>query len=194
MRTIVACSCLAVAVASASGQFQPAGAPRPATPASPAPPPATKLEAFSPSAGSLLRIGYTELGKVGYDLVTVDVREVKDLKTGSSARGVVAEVHESQYREERAFIDADEVPELVAGMDALMDVKTNPTTFKSFEVHYTTRGGFELSAFNTARDEIKYMVRAGRVVPASMPLDEKDFHKLREMLIAAEQKLSEPSK
>jgi hypothetical protein len=142
----------------------------------------------------LLRIGYTELGKVGYNLVSIDVREAKDLKTGTSARGVVAEVTESQYREERAFIDADEIAELLAGIDALLDIKTNPTPFKSFEVHYKTRGSFEVSAYNSDRGEIKYLVQAGQITKASMPIDEKDMRKLREMLVTGQQTLSEVPK
>jgi hypothetical protein len=45
-------------------------------------------------------------------------------------------VTESQYREEMAFVDGDEMSDLVRGVDALMDLKANPTKFKNFEVRY----------------------------------------------------------
>src|SRR5262245_65443573 len=87
-----------------------------ATHAEATPPPATKLEGFKPSAGSLVTFGYDELGQ---GLVSVDVRELRDSK-GLIVRGLVVEVIENQYRTERSFVDADEIPELLKGIDALL--------------------------------------------------------------------------
>ena len=49
------------------------------------PPPATKLEEFKPAAGSIVTVGYDELGKVGG--ISVDVREMRDSK-GAAVRGL----------------------------------------------------------------------------------------------------------
>src|SRR5208282_4154515 len=95
------------------------GAPQPAQ-ASVNPPPATKMEGFKPAAGSVLTLGYDELGKVGG--VSVDVREMRDAK-GANVRGLLVDVTQNQYRQERSFVDADEIPELLKGFDALLDVK-----------------------------------------------------------------------
>ncbi|MDP9112443.1 MAG: hypothetical protein M3O20_02040, partial [Acidobacteriota bacterium] len=95
--------------------------------------PATKMEAFKPTAGSVLTLGYDELGRVSG--ISVDVREMRDSK-GANARGLLVEITESQFRKERSFVDADEIPELIKGFDALLDVKDNPTQFKQFEVRY----------------------------------------------------------
>lgn len=67
----------------------------------PPPPPATKLEGFKPAAGSVVTLGYDELGNVAG--VSVDVREVRDLKS-PGARGLLVDITESQYRRERAFV------------------------------------------------------------------------------------------
>jgi hypothetical protein len=152
-------------------------------------PPATKLEAFKPAAGTLVTVGYNELGRV--EGISVDVRELRGGQ-GSRVRGVVVEVTQSQYREERAFIDSDELGELVRGMDALLEIKSNPTSFESFEVRYTTKGELELTVFNS-RSGISYAVEAGRIAEARVFVDEDDFRKLREMFATAQQRLNAPA-
>jgi hypothetical protein len=163
------------------------GAP-PSVSAANAAPPATKLEAFKPAAGSLITFGYDELGKVSG--VSVDVREVRDA-TGARVRGLLVAVTESEYRKEQAFVDADEIPELLRGIDALLKVKANPTTFKNFEVRYITRGELRLVAFNSD-NVISYSVDAGRVGKASAFLDASEVVQLRAMFAAAAQKLKAP--
>ena len=161
-------------------------------PASPAPSvnaaPATKIEAFKPTAGSVVTLAYDELG--GVRGITVDVRELRDRGSkGTVARGLLVEVTESQYRTERSFVDADEIPELLRGIDALLEVKANPTAFQNFEVRYTTKGELRVVAFNTD-NEIKYSVEAGRSLKASRHIDTDDMRKLREIFVAAQTKLA----
>jgi hypothetical protein len=147
------------------------------------PPPATKLEAFQPAAGSILTFGYHDLGSAGC-CVTVDARRMADSK-GNAVNGMVVEVHESEYRVERSFVDVDEIPELIKAMDALLEVKTNPTKFENFEVRYSTRGELQITAFNSKRGKISYSVKAGRVVAAQQFIDEGDMQKLRGFFAAA---------
>jgi len=97
-------------------------------------------------------------------------------------------VTQSQYRDERAFIDTDELPELLKGIDALLGVKANPTTYKNFEVRYTTKGELQLTAFNSG-DRIRYAVQAGRITKAQAFVDEDGLRKLRTMFETASQQL-----
>jgi hypothetical protein len=158
---------------------------QPAAVTSAPPPPATKVEAFKPAAGTLVTFGYNELGSVSG--VSVDARELRDTK-GNLVRGVAVEVTQSQYREERAFIDADELPELLKGIDALLGVKTNPTTFQNFEVRYTTKGELQVTAFGSA-GQVKYAVQAGRISTAQAFVDEDGLRRLRTMFETASQQL-----
>jgi hypothetical protein len=158
-------------------------APAAATAATP-PAPATKVESFRPAAGTLVTIGYNELGTIGYN-VSVDARELSDVR-GAKVRGVVVTVIQSQYRTETAMIDADELPELIRGVDALLAVKSNPTRYENFEVRYTTKGELELTAYNSG-NAISYTVQAGRVSAASVAVDEDGLRKLRAMFDAANQ-------
>jgi hypothetical protein len=149
--------------------------------------PATKLEAFEPAAGSVLTLGYSELGTIGS--VSVDVREMRDGRA-AAVRGLVVEVKQSQYQSEKAFVDADEIPELLKGIDALLDVHSNPTAFVQFEVRYTTRGKLQITAYNSTGNAIRYAVQAGRITHASTFVDEDGLRKLRGMFEAAQKKLS----
>ncbi len=156
--------------------------------ATPPLPPATKLEGFRPKAGSIVIKGYDELGRIG--TVSVDVRENRDLN-GTAVRGLVVEVRQSEYRIERALVDADEIPELLRGLDALLDVQKNPTKFENFEVQYETKGALKIVAFNNSAGKLSYVVKTGRLTEASAyNLDVKDLRKLREMFVAAQTKLA----
>lgn len=150
----------------------------------PAPPPATKLEAFMPAAGAVVVMGYTVTGHV--ERVTVQARELR-VTNGGVARGMVVEVTQSQYREERSFVDADEIPELLKGIDALLAVTANPTSFKNFEVRYRTRGGLEITAFNSSSGDIQYAVQTGRITTAQSFLSQAELRSLRGMFVAAQQ-------
>ena len=156
--------------------------------------PATRLEAFAPSAGSVVTVGFDDLGSVatpsGDGRITVDVREVRDA-AGTAVRGLVVDVTESKDRRDRSFIDADEVPALMSGIDALLSVTANPTPFGRFEVSYRTRGEFGMTAFNTNREEILYSVTAGRTLKAQITgLRLGDLQKIRAMFESAALKLS----
>ncbi len=185
-RPVLLISCVIAPLCAATLGFAqaapaPAGAPAVA-PAAPPPPPATKVEAFRPAAGSIYTLGYNELGNISY-MIEVDARELTDVR-GAKVRGVRVEVTETQYRQERALIDADEIPELLRGIDALLAIKTNPTSYENFEVRYTTKGELQISAYGSGA-KIQYAVRAGRVTTATQRINEEGLRKLRGMFDAA---------
>jgi len=174
---------VAIAVASRTE----AQTPPTAAAAAPPPAPTTKVEAFRPAVGTVMTFGYNELGHIGYN-ISVDARELRDAH-GLTARGVAVAVIESQYRTEQAFVDADELPELIRGIDALLAVKTNPTRYENFEVRYTTKGELEIIAYGSG-DKISYAVRAGRVTTARSDVNEDGLRKLRAMFETANQLFS----
>ena len=153
-----------------------------ATPAS------TRLEGFKPSAGSLVTLAYDDLGDINFGRVRADVREMRDSK-GGVVRGVLVRVSDSQFHQEEAFVDPDELPELLKGIDAIMRTRTNPTTFKSFELRYSTRGELEVSAYNTDA-YVQYAIHAGRLTKATaLNLNSEDLAKFRAMLVTAHERL-----
>lgn len=171
----------------ASSTASSAASPTPAPAAQGTPAPTTKLEGFRPAAGTVVTLGYDELGSVGG--VSVDVREMRNAE-GSPVRGLLVDIAESQYREERAFVDADEVAELLKGIDALLAVQANPTSYKNFEVRYTTRGDLEIVAYNTSSGAISYSVQTGRITKARKFFETSEIQKLRSMFVTAQAKLT----
>ncbi|HEU4997245.1 MAG TPA: hypothetical protein VFT29_20650 [Gemmatimonadaceae bacterium] len=153
----------------------------------------TRLEAFRPSPGSLVTLAYDALGDIGFGRVTADVREIRDSK-GGVVRGVRVVVTENPGRQEEAFIDPDEIPELLRGIDAILRTQANPTTFKSFELRYRTRGELEVSAYNTDA-YVQYAIQVGRGTKATaLNLRTEDIAAFRAMLLRASDRLAAASR
>jgi len=148
--------------------------------------PATKMEAFQPSAGSVITFGYDNLNRVMG--IEVDVREIKDSR-GASARGLLVKVTQSEYSHESSFVDADEIPELIKGFDAILSVSENPTKFSKFEVRYRTKGGLQLTAFNSSENKINYAVQAGEISTSQTFLNASQMDSLKASFQAAQDKL-----
>jgi hypothetical protein len=152
-------------------------------------PPATRLEGFRPATGSVLTLGFEDLGQVGG--VSVDVREMRDTH-GARVRGLVVEITDNQaVGEQQSFVDADEIPELLKGLDALLAITGNPTQFRSFEVRYATKGELEIEASSSRNRGILYSVAVGRVIKTRRGgLSAGEIHQLRTLFEAASQKLA----
>jgi hypothetical protein len=158
----------------------------------PTSPPATKMEAFEPAVGSVVTMAYDNFA-TGIIGISVDAREMRDSK-GSNVRGLVVEVRESEYRTERSFVDTDEIPELLKGIDALLAIQSNPTAFKNFEVRYKTKGGLQLTAYN-ASGSIAFAVQAGKTITAQkVGVTQANIMKLRDSFALAAVKLMIPTK
>lgn len=151
------------------------------------PPPATKLEAFQPTAGSVFTMAHEDLGNVGG--VRVELREMRDGKS-KLVRGLVVEIAGAQGPE-RSFVDADELAGLAGGCDALLQVNSNPTQFKHFETSYTTRGSLELTASTSDSKGMLFAVKVGRFRTATITgLTSTQMGQLRDIFATAAEKLA----
>jgi hypothetical protein len=151
-------------------------------------PPATMMEGFQYPVGTLFTVGYDDLGEVAG--ISVEVREMRDAR-GGRVRGVVVEVTASQSVREQALIDADELPDLLKGFDAMLEIRANPTQFRNFETRFATRGELILSANSSRNRGVLYAVEAGRLVKARRGgLNGGEMHQLKVLLEAASQKLA----
>jgi hypothetical protein len=152
-------------------------------------PPATKLEGFTAPAGTVVTIGSDTLRNVlPVAGVGLEVRELSDDR-GDLVRGLVVRVIEDERRRALSYVDADEVPSLIAGMDALLQVTSNPTSLTMFRVQYATRGELLFEVFNTPRGETEYAIQAGRTDQARRLLTAVEVSRLREQLQAAQTRL-----
>lgn len=124
--------------------------------------PATKIEAFQPAAGTVVTLGYDDFATLN-STVRFDAREIRDAD-GNVVHGIHVDVQWlGQPQIGTAFVDVDEIPELIKGIDAILDVKANPTKFANFEVSYKTKGGLEVTAYNGYKGAIQYAIEAGRI-------------------------------
>jgi hypothetical protein len=180
---------LMAAPAAAQPPGQP-GTPPPAEPIfiGPPPPPATALEAFVVPPGEVMMTAYEDVGEV--DLVYVEAREMRDPR-GRRVRGIVVTIPGRQTVPEQAFIDPDEFTDLLKGFDELLGITTNPTSqFRNFDLRYSTRGELVLTARSTRNRGVIYGVEVGRVYRTRRSLDGGEFHRLRTLVEAAQQKLA----
>jgi hypothetical protein len=158
----------------------------------PPPPPATALEAFQVEPGGLLTTAYEELGEV--EGVLVEAREMRNSR-GDRARGIVVTVLERQDRTTtdplQAYIDPDEFNGLLHGFDALLAITVNPNgEFRNFDMRYATRGELVLTASSTRQRGVVYGVEVGRLLRTRRLLNGGEFHQLRTLVEAAQQKLA----
>jgi hypothetical protein len=186
VRIVVCVTCCAMAALPVAAQTpEPQQAPMVVGPPLP---PATMMEGFRQPIGSVLTIGYDELGEVAG--VSVEVREMRD-SHGGRVRGVVVDVAVGQSGREQSFLDADEIPDLLKGLEALLAITSNPTQFKSFEVRYATKGELALSASSSRNRGVLYTVEVGRLTKARRAgLTGGEMHQLRTLFDAAAQKLA----
>ena len=138
--------------------------------------------------GTLFTVGYDDLGEVAG--ISVEVREMRDA-SGGRVRGVVVEVTTNQSAREQSLVDADEIPDLLKGFDAMLQIRTNPTQFRNFETRFATKGELILSANSSRNRGVLYAVEVGRLVKARRGgLTGGEMHQLRVLLEAASQKLA----
>jgi hypothetical protein len=151
-------------------------------------PPATMMEAFQYPINTLFTVGYEDLGEVAG--ISVEVREMRDAR-GGRVRGVVVEMTGAQSAREQSLIDADEIADLIKGFDALLEIRANPTQFKSFEIRYATRGELVLLASSSRNRGVVYSVEVGRLAKLQKRgLTGGEMHQLQVLFEAASQKLA----
>ena len=151
-------------------------------------PPATIMEGFQYPVGTLFTVGYDDLGDVAG--ISVEVREMRDAR-GGRVRGVVVEVTTRESLREQSLVDADEIPDLLKGFDAMLEIRTNPTQFRNFETRFATKGELILSANSSRNRGVLYAVEVGRLGKARRGgLTGGEMHQLRVLLEAASQKLA----
>ena len=156
----------------------------------PPPPPATALEAFSVPPGQVLFSAYEDLGEVSG--VFVEAREMRDGRT-RRLRGVVVTILGRQQAQlaEQAFVDLDELPDLMKAFDTLLAITTSQSgQFRNFDMRYSTRGELVLTASSTRNRGVIYGVEAGRVQRTRRTLNGGEFHQLRTLVEAAQQKIA----
>ena len=157
--------------------------------------PRTKLEAIEWRYESVLVKGFSQIATLnarGAD-VRVDAVELKDAAASTRALGIAIALRETTDppRENRAFIDYDEIERLLRAMDSIARVNETATKLASFEARYRTLGDLEIVVFRQGRSGTAASLSSGICyrVTGLLTLDELD--RLKAHIVEAKARLDD---
>jgi hypothetical protein len=157
--------------------------------------PRTKLEAFEKQSGSVIIRGFSEIGSVAGTYgghVTVESREFTNASSGKKEYGIVVEVKESGRleRDDRSFVDYEEIPALLKGLEYIAKVDHSVTTLNDFQADYRTKGDLMISTFSSSTiGGTAAAVQSGRIGAVSVIINMEALQQLRSVLEQAKAKL-----
>jgi hypothetical protein len=156
--------------------------------------PRTKLEALDDRHSTVIIKGFTRITTVDVRGIRVDAVEMRDLGSAvGRAKGLVITLREGgeQPKEDRAFVDYDEIDLLLNAIDAVSRADETVTKLAGFEARYKTIGDLEVGVFRQTRSGTAVTMTAGLcdLVTISMSLD--DLGKVRAMFQEAKTRLDE---
>jgi len=159
--------------------------------------PRTKLEAIESGYEKVLIKGFTQvanLGARGAD-IRIDAVEIKEARAGGDrATGIVIVLREpgESPRESRAFVDYEEIDQLLRAMTAVSSVNESVTKLVGFESRYRTVGDLEISVFRQSRISGTAASLSSGIcdrVTALLTIDDMD--RLRAHIVEAKRQLDE---
>lgn len=157
--------------------------------------PRTKLEDLESRYERVITKGFTRYTtlRMGDVEIRLDVVEMKDTANSARALGFAIALREldEKPRENRSFIDYEEIDRLIKGMESASKVNETLTKLASFEARYRTLGDLEVVVFRQSRSGIAATVTSGICdrVTAMLTLD--DLDKFRGYLIEAKGQLDQ---
>jgi hypothetical protein len=157
--------------------------------------PRTKLEAIESRYERVITKGFSQYATLTVRGVEIrlDAIEMKDTVDSTRAIGLVIALREldENPRENRAFIDYQEVDRLIKGMESVSRANETITKLAAFEARYRTLGDLEINVFRQTRSGTAASLSSGICdrVTALMTLD--DLDKLRGHIIEAKARLDE---
>ena len=157
--------------------------------------PRTRLEAIESRYERVITKGFSQFATMtsrGIE-IRLDAVEMKDTGDSTRAIGLVIALREldENPRENRAFIDYQEIDRLIKAMESVARVNETITKLAGFEARYRTLGDLEINVFRQTRSGTAASLSSGICdrVTALLTLD--DLEKLRGHIIEAKVRLDE---
>jgi len=167
-----------------------------AQPAEEKSPPKTKLESFQRQTGSVLIKGYTEIGTIASaapSLASLQVRSMEFVNPVSKQKQTGIAIERTSFNSRMdvlgtaiAFVDYDEIDDLLKGIDYVSKTTADVTKHSSFEVKYETRGGFAVTIFNESKGKVQAAIDIGT---RSVHISLEEFSKFRSIIVQAREKI-----
>jgi hypothetical protein len=157
--------------------------------------PRTKLEAIEWQYERVLVKGFSQIATfMARDVeVRVDAVELKDTATATRAIGLVIALRETgeNPRENRSFVDYDEIDRLLQGLTAIGRVNESVTKLAGFEARYRTLGDLEIIVFRQSRSGIAATLTSGICERVTAPLTLDELDRLKAHIVEAKTRLDE---
>ena len=157
--------------------------------------PKTKLEAFERQTGSVIIRGFSTIGTIigiHGGSASVEAREFVNPSIGKREYGIVVEVKEGGRleREDRSYVDYDEIEPLLHGIDYVLKVDASTTKLSDFQADYHTKGDLTITTFSSASD-VKAAITSGRIGGADVIITVDDLQKFRKLVATAKARLDD---
>ncbi len=157
--------------------------------------PRTKLEAIESRYERVVIKGFMEISRLalrGGEL-RVDVVELKDVADSSRATGIVFVLREAaeRPREERSFVDYDEVGQLLRALETIGKVNETVTKLTGFEARYRTAGDLDINVFRQSRTGNAASISCGICDRVTVLLTLDDLERLRGIILEGKTRLDE---
>jgi hypothetical protein len=122
----------------------------------------------------------------------VEATEIRDTDNGKRVTGVTITLSTiTPPSEARCLIDYEEIDALVKAFDTMAKADDSITKLNHFEVHYRTRGDFEIIVFKQTSGGIAAAIEGGFFDRTRVLLTLEEFNKLRWMIVQAKEKVDE---
>ena len=155
--------------------------------------PRTKLEALDDRHSTVIIKGFTRITTVEVAGVRIDAVEMREMGNVSRAKGIVVVLREGgeRPRENRAFVDYEEIDPLLNAIDAISRVDETQTKLAGFEAKYRTLGDLEINVFRQTRSGTAVIITTGICDLSRANLSFDDLAKVRAMIQEAKTRLDE---
>jgi hypothetical protein len=155
--------------------------------------PRTKLEAIDYRHSTVVIKGFTRITTVEVGGVRIDAVEMREMGNVSRAKGlaVVVTTESNRPRDNRAFVDYEEIEPLLNAIDAASRIDETMTKFPGFEAKYRTLGDLEITVFRQTRSGNAAIMTTGVCEQARITLSLDELAKVRAMIHEAKTRLDE---
>jgi len=156
--------------------------------------PRTKLEGLDERHSTVIIKGFTRITTVEVAGLRVDAVHIRDVGSAvGRAKGIVVVLREDGERpkDNRAFVDYDEIDPLLNAIDMISQVDESATKLVGFEAKYKTLGDLEIAVFRQTRSGRAVILQTGICDRAAATLTLDDLAKVRAMIQEAKARLDE---
>ena len=155
--------------------------------------PRTKLEALEDRHSTVVIKGFTRITTIELRGIRIDAVEMRELGNVSRAKGVVFSLREGgeKPREDRAFIDYEEIDPLLNAIDVISRADETVTKLAGFEAKYRTIGDLQITVFKQTSRGNAVLLTTGVCEQTNGAVSLDELAKIRAMIQEAKTRLDE---